>query len=431
MSCPFRGSVGFSSAASSNNNASPKLNGSEEDDAGKSKKTTYGNYLNLDSILNSNHMHSSVHDEHLFISVHQVYELWFKQILYDMDSVRDMLNSNQVDESHQLIINTRMGRINLVMKLLLEQVHILETMTPFDFSAFRVHLGSSSGFESHQFRLLENKLGINPEWRNNYAQKSYTHVHDGEYLEAIKKSEEEPSMLTLVERWLERTPGLETDGFDFWGRFQLAVKRMLEDRFMQKESSQLENESGIKDEAEKLLMNAEYQSIKETFDSIIDVNIHNKLVARGERRLSHQALQGALLISFYRNEVRFHQPYQFLSMLMDLDSLLMKWRSNHVLMAQRMIGSKAGTGGSSGYQYLRSTLSDRYKVFVDLFNLATFHLPLEYIPPLPRRVKRLLSISNNEIPKLETLSLSRRKQMEEIKQKSEEDEEEEEEEGSN
>ena len=69
---------------------------------------------------------------------------------------------------------------------------------------------------------------------------------------------------------------------------------------------------------------------------------------------------------------------------------------------------------------------------MDLFNLATFHLPLEYIPPLPRRVKRLLSISNNEIPKLETLSLSRRKQMEEIKQKSEEDEEEEEEEeGSN
>ncbi|XP_072040186.1 tryptophan 2,3-dioxygenase-like [Amphiura filiformis] len=409
MSCPFSGAAlngMFPTPNTNGNNSSTK-------DKNKPEKLTYGNYLHLDQVLGSNVMQSElhgdpIHDEHLFITVHQVYELWFKQILYEMDSVREMLSSIPVDESHMLLINTRMGRINMIMKLLLEQVHVVETMTPFDFSAFRCYLGGSSGFESYQFRVLENKLGIVPSWRTSYAQKSYTHVHHGPYLEDIKQAEKEPSMLNLVERWLERAPGLEEDGFNFWARFSDSVERMLEDK-----SDEVKN---IENEAEKEIAKAEYETLKETFDSILDVSIHDKLRTRGERRLSHKALQGALLISFYRNEVRFHQPYQFLSLLMDLDSLLMKWRSNHMLMAQRMIGSKAGTGGSSGYQYLRSTVSDRYKVFVDLFNLCTFHLPPAYIPQLPRRVKRMLSIPNSpQMPTvdMERLSLAFKKRMEE------------------
>ncbi|KAK4290449.1 hypothetical protein Pmani_036649 [Petrolisthes manimaculis] len=78
---------------------------------------------------------------------------------------------------------------------------------------------------------------------------------------------------------------------------------------------------------------------------------------------------------------------------MDVDSLMTKWRYNHVMLVQRMIGSQLiGTGGSSGYQYLRSTLSDRYKVFLDLFNLSTFLLPRNSVPPLTRQMKSRLSI---------------------------------------
>ncbi|RVE39872.1 hypothetical protein evm_015478, partial [Chilo suppressalis] len=74
-------------------------------------------------------------------------------------------------------------------------------------------------------------------------------------------------------------------------------------------------------------------------------------------RLSHKALQGAIMITMYRDEPRFSQPHQLLTLLMDIDSLITKWRYNHVIMVQRMIGSQhLGTGGSSGYQYLRSTL---------------------------------------------------------------------------
>ena len=94
------------------------------------------------------------------------------------------------------------------------------------------------------------------------------------------------------------------------------------------------------------------------------------------------------MITFYRDEPRFSQPHQLLTLLMDIDSLITKWRYNHVIMVQRMIGSQQlGTGGSSGYQYLRSTLSDRYKVFLDLFNLSTFLIPRDVIPPLNRDMK--------------------------------------------
>ena len=93
---------------------------------------------------------------------------------------------------------------------------------------------------------------------------------------------------------------------------------------------------------------------------------------------------------------RFSQPHQILAALMDIDSLITKWRYNHVLMVQRMIGSQQlGTGGSSGYQYLKSTLSDRYKVFLDLFNLSTFLIPRHMIPSLTKQMKTKLSIACN------------------------------------
>ena len=107
-------------------------------------------------------------------------------------------------------------------------------MTPLDFMAFRDYLCPASGFQSLQFRLIENKLGVQQEHRVRYNQ-SYTRVFgkDQKAVEAIKKSEEEPSLSCLVQKWLARTPGLETSDFDFWGKYRKAVEQMLDD---QKES---------------------------------------------------------------------------------------------------------------------------------------------------------------------------------------------------
>lgn len=105
---------------------------------------------------------------------------------------------------------------------------ILETMTPLDFMAFRDYLCPASGFQSLQFRLLENKLGMKQERRVKHNQ-SYMKVfgRDPEAIEAIKRSEEEHSLSALVQRWLSRTPGLETGDFNFWGKYERSVEKML------------------------------------------------------------------------------------------------------------------------------------------------------------------------------------------------------------
>lgn len=104
-------------------------------------------------------------------------------------------------------------------------------MTPLDFMDFRDYLSPASGFQSLQFRLLENKLGVKTEHRVKYNQK-YSHVFgtEPEAIEAIVKSEQDPSLSDLVQRWLERTPGLEMDGFNFWGKFKDSVDALLNDK---------------------------------------------------------------------------------------------------------------------------------------------------------------------------------------------------------
>ncbi|XP_076760529.1 tryptophan 2,3-dioxygenase vermilion [Xylocopa sonorina] len=378
----------------------------------------YGEYLQLDKILTAQRLLSAeynreVHDEHLFIVTHQAYELWFKQIIYELDSVRALFNSDSnsyeslngtsnnhhgvqknwvppvLNESRTLEILKRLNRIVLILKLLVDQVSILETMTPLDFMAFRDYLCPASGFQSLQFRLLENKLGVRHEHRVKYNQ-NYTRVfgRDPKAIDEIKRSEEEPSLSYLVQKWLARTPGLQAHDFDFWGKYERSVEKLLaeQEQFARKQTNEQLRNYHL----------ANVCSRKAVFETIFNESHHNALVSRGERKFAYSALQGAVMITLYRDEPRFNQPHQILNALMDIDSLITKWRYNHVLMVQRMIGSsQLGTGGSSGYQYLKSTLSDRYKVFLDLFNLSTFLIPRHMIPPLSKHMKTKLSVACN------------------------------------
>lgn len=355
----------------------------------------YSQYLQLDKLLDAQYLVTSsaklIHDEHLFIIIHQAYELWFKQIIFELDSIRQLFTASVMDEGKTLLIVHRLTRISVIMKLLVDQFEIMETMTPLDFLEFRGFLEPASGFQSYQFRLLENKFGLHPDFRIQYNQQNYKAVFDNpKHKELIEKSLDELSLLALVSRWLERTPGLETHEFNFWKKYDLAVNQWLQTEYY----SPAMEES---DPDVRLVKMAAYEKQKGAFQSILEVDKYNEFLQRGERRMSHKAFQGALLISLYRDEPRFHQPFQIITRLMDIDSLMTKWRYNHVTMTQRMIGSKFGTGGSSGYQYLRATVGDRYKVFLDLFNLSTYLIPRGYIPPLNSRMKRTLSNLQNEI----------------------------------
>ncbi|XP_002732444.1 tryptophan 2,3-dioxygenase-like [Saccoglossus kowalevskii] len=366
--------------------ASPDTKQSDKSyNAAANKAKTYGEYLQLDKLLSSQGMKSKAHDEHMFIIIHQVYELWFKQIIFEIDSVRGVFEESFVDEREMFVVTSRLKRVVQILKLLVDQIGVIETMSPMDFVEFRNMLGSASGFQSYQFRVLENKLGLPQANRQKYSQKDYKTVLESETdnMSTVVKSETETSLSELLQRWLERTPGIEKDGFNFWSKFSDKVNEMLQKQY---NSNQDDLDQSAKDN-----LKIQYQKQRETFDSIFNEDKHKELRSKGDRRFTHKAFQGAMMIFFYRDEPRFNLPYQMLQLLMDIDALVMKWRYTHVLMVHRMLGSKPGTGGSSGVDYLKSTVTDRYKVFLDLFNLSTFLIPRSELPVLDLQMMKQLS----------------------------------------
>ena len=138
----------------------------------KKEKNTqnYHDYLKIDSLLQSQVLLSEkngkkAHDEMLFIITHQVYELWFKQILFELDSIFEVFDRDLIGESRVATAVSRLERINVIQQLLIDQIKILETMTPMDFLDFRDLLTPASGFQSAQFRMIENKIGLHKENR--------------------------------------------------------------------------------------------------------------------------------------------------------------------------------------------------------------------------------------------------------------------------
>lgn len=354
----------------------------------KPKPLYYADYIQLEKLLSSQTPKSAeegrpAHDEMLFIIVHQTFELWFKQILYEFDSVRNIFAQNYIDEKQIGIAVSRLQRVTEVQKLLTEQIRVLETMTPLDFLDFRDLLYPASGFQSFQFRLIENVMGLHPEQRMLYNKEAYYASLSQQHQELIKRSEREPSLFDLVEKWLERTPFLDFQGFNFWDHYRSAVENILERDRQRILSDSLTSEEEKKRQLKELSTN------EENFAALLDEQKHNELVRQGKRRLSHKAMQAALLIQLYRDEPILHLPFRLLTALVDIDELFTTWRYRHAIMAHRMIGTKIGTGGSTGYSYLKATV-DRYKVFADLFNLSTFLIPRSALPQLPKEVKKNL-----------------------------------------
>ncbi|XP_078326797.1 tryptophan 2,3-dioxygenase-like [Crassostrea virginica] len=329
-------------------------------------KLTYETYLRLDKVLDSQYLESEaagnrVDEEHLFIIVHQAFEIWFKQILEDLGGVITTFQIPDFDDrKHLSTITKKLGRIALILKLVVQHFEILETMPPAVFLNFRKYLKSGSGFESLQFRLIENRFGLQQLAREAVKGQVYKDkLNSTQKMKAVE-SEEEPSLFTVVKNWLKNvfTTCTERDSQNYLSSINTAVSKWAKDENTD------ENQKVDKDAFEQILT-------KETYKGLYDED---------EKRhsLSFEAFHGALLISLYQDEPEFQMAYMTLKLIMDVDCLISKWRHTHVLMVHRMLGRKMGTGGSSGYDYLKSTNQDTYRVFIELFNLSAFLIPDEY-----------------------------------------------------
>lgn len=325
----------------------------------------YHDYLQLDKILHaqfpeSDKLNLPAHDEMLFIIIHQTYELWFKQLHYEADSVVDIMQKPVLNDNSpelQTVVH-RLKRIVTILQVLVHQVEIMETMTPMDFLDFRDMLRPASGFQSWQFKELEAKLGL--KFENRHGKEYYTSQLREEQVKIIKEAENHQSLLDFVNDWLERIPFFNEEK-DF-----LVVYR-----------SQYE-----------LSLAKEERSNLASFDEMF----LNERPADALRSLSSAACRAALFITLYRGYPLLQLPFQLLNTLLEIDVQLSSWRYRHMNMVHRMIGTRIGTGGSSGKDYLRAAAEKHY-IFKEIAQLNSFLIERKRLPALSSEMERRLGFA--------------------------------------
>lgn len=322
----------------------------------------YHDYLQLDKILNaqlpeSNKQNLSAHDEMLFIVIHQAYELWFKQLHHEVDSITTIMSKPALNDNSpelQTVVH-RLNRCITILRVLVHQIDIMETMTPMDFLDFRDMLRPASGFQSWQFKQLEAKLGL--KFENRHGKEHYTSQLRKEHVDIIKSSEDNKSLLDLVNAWLERmplAPALSDDPNSFWQIYRKSYEGSLAD-----------------------IEKGNLTALDEVF---------YQQPATGNRQLSAVASRAALFIMLYRGYPLLQQPFQLLNCLLEIDEQLSSWRYRHMNMVHRMIGTRIGTGGSSGKNYLKAA-ADKHYIFRDIAQLNSFLIERRKLPVLPKEME--------------------------------------------
>jgi tryptophan 2,3-dioxygenase len=239
-------------------------------------RLTYGTYLRVAELLEQQVPESdpAAHDELLFITIHQVYELWFKLLLWELTDARDRMLAGET-----YLPRVRLERCQAIERVLVGQVDVIDTMTPQDFLAFRNKLAPASGFQSSQFREIEFLSGLkDPAFLARFRGLS------DEERGRLRQRLDEPSL------WDGYLTVLAKAGF--------AV-----------------------------------ETKEERIESL--------------RRIAH-------------DRERYGQLWDLAEALIAHDQAWSLWRARHVLMAERQIGTKPGTGGSAGGAYLRTRVELRF-----------------------------------------------------------------------
>ena len=339
------------------------------------KPVYYSEYLQLDKILNAQHPESvkegiRADDEMLFIIIHQTYELWFKEIIHELNIVRDIFRQPNIPNNAPDVYNSvhRLKRICSILNVAVVQIGVLETMTPLDFLDFRDLLRPASGFQSIQFKIIEALLGL--EYGQRHGQHYYISQLKQEDVDRVKEIESQESLLSLINKWLERMPFIKDKSYwennpenhtPFWQQYRQAYLNTLND--------------------------AEKNNI-EAFDTLL----FDEKKYPVERKLSLDASRNALFIMLYRDFPLLHLPFELLSTLQEIDEQLSLWRHRHIHLVQRTIGKRAGTGGSTGASYLRGA-ADTHYIFKELSELTSFLLPRNQLPVLPSQLVSDLTYS--------------------------------------
>ncbi|MFC0561341.1 tryptophan 2,3-dioxygenase [Halalkalibacter alkalisediminis] len=256
---------------------------------------TYGEYLQLDSLLSSQTRLSDHHDEMLFIVIHQVSELWMKLILHETNAAIESIQADDLQTSFK-----RLARVSKIQSQIIQAWDVLSTLTPAEYMEFRDSLGQASGFQSYQYRLIEFALG----YKTGHILKIYE--KDSELHQTLEQAYHAPSLYDVSIQALAKA-GLPVN---------------------------------------PAMVNRDYSKPYEADESVREA-----------------------WLTVYRDVEQYWDLYQLGEKLVDIEDWLQQWRFRHMKTVERIIGFKVGTGGSSGVNYLKKVLDQRF--FPELWDLRT------------------------------------------------------------
>lgn len=337
-------------------------------------------------------------DEALFIVVHQVYELWFKLILRELTTARDILRQNPVPDIQLAAATRSFKRVITIFEQATHHFQVMETLTTRDYLEFRDRLIPASGFQSAQMREIEIILGLDDGVRIPLGR-------EGSYKEALRGVDGKPSSAThrveariaggpslkaVVSDWLSRTP---IDGFAtqqaadaFIERIILAHRGEIARRLTLAQQQAL-----TPDDIERLAgryereVSAAAAFLRGEDEPVVDATKPGAPPPPpldAEARAYLRRVRAAIVfLESYRELPRLTWPREVVDSLVEMEQRMLIWRQRHARMVERVIGRRTGTGGSAGVDYLDQTAL-RYRVFSDVWAVRSLLLRKATLPPL-------------------------------------------------
>ncbi len=355
------------------------------------KPVNYWDYIRVEDLLDlqgglPRDESGLANDEVLFITVHQVFELWFKLILRELSTARDLFRSERVAEQELSGAVRSLRRCTTILRVATQHFAVMETMTPRDYLAFRDKLMGASGFQSAQFRQLEILMGLPEERRISLGlEGTYREAlrdHGGARSPALARVEaqlaDRPSLREALHAWLHRTP------IDGVGPDDEGAERTLDDfldRYLTAHAAEVDQTANrahatAATDTDRDLLTARFEAEKQSVRRLLDPTDEE-----GGAHL-RRVRAAMVFIETYRDFPLLAWPREVLESIVQLEQHLTVFRQRHARMVERMIGRRTGTGGSAGVAYLDQTALE-YRVFEDLWAVRTILLRRESAPDLP------------------------------------------------
>ncbi len=351
------------------------------------KPLNYWDYIKVEDLLS---LQSGIakddskiaNDEVMFITVHQVFELWFKLVLRELVSARDLFKRDRVAEQELSGAVRSLKRIATIFRVCTHHWEVMETLTTREYLAFRDKLMGASGFQSAQLRQIEIVFGLDDAQRIPLGvEPSYLEAlrsHDGKSSPALARVKsqlaDKPSFKEAIESWLFRTP-IDGSGpndkhaakrlSEFVARFLESYERVLDQTC--KRAIAISSSDGDKER-----LRERYSKEKQALAGFLSGD--------GDARV--QRIRCAmLLIETYRELPLLAWPRELLDAIVEVEQLFVIFRQRHARMVERIIGRRTGTGGSAGVDYLDQTAL-KYRIFRDLWAVRTLQIPRSAAPEL-------------------------------------------------